>query len=48
MIPYMVVKGKPNPGFNQDMIVFGSYDLVYTVTSNYMNIRSISYIALNE
>ena len=44
----MIAKGKPNPDSNQERIVFGSYDLVYTSTSNYMNIRIISSIALNK
>ena len=33
----MIVKRKPNPDFNQDGIVFGSYALVYTGTGNNMN-----------
>ena len=48
MISSMIVKVKPNPYFNQDSIVFGSYDLVYTGTSKYINRRSITSIALNE
>ena len=32
----MIVKGKPNPDFNQKRIVFGSYALVYTgIDGNY-------------
>ena len=48
MSPSMIVKGKPNTDFNQERIVFGSYDLVYTGTRNKMNIISVTSIALNE
>ena len=44
MIPSMIVKGKTNYAFNQEMIVFGSYYLVYIGTRNYTNRRSISSI----
>ena len=46
--PSMIVEGKPNPGFNIEIIVFGSYALVYTNTSNYINRRSIPSISLNK
>ena len=48
IFPSMIVEGKPNTDFNQYRIVFGSYDLVYTGTRNYMNRRSIPSISLNE
>ena len=48
MIPSMIFKGKTNPNFNQDVIMFGSYALVYTGTSNYMNRRSIPSISLKK
>ena len=44
----MIVEVKPNPGFNQESIVFGSYALVYTVKRNNINRRIIPSIALNE
>ena len=47
-VPSMIVKGKPNPDFNQERIVFGSYELFYTGTSNGSSIRIIPSIALNE
>ena len=30
MSPSMILKGKPNPGFKQESILFGSYALFYT------------------
>ena len=48
MLPSIIVEVKPNPDFNQEMIVFGSYALVYTGTSNNMNRIRIPSIALNE
>ena len=47
MIPSMIVEGEPDPDFNQERIVFGSYNLIYTGTSNAINRISILYIALN-
>ena len=44
----MIVEGKKNPDFNQEMVVFGSYALVYTYTSNITNKRSIPPIELNK
>ena len=46
MSPSMILKIKPNPKFNHDRIVFGSYDLLYTGTSNNTNIRRIPSIEL--
>ena len=48
MILSMIVKGKMNPDFNQEMIVFGSYALVYTGTSKDTKRRSIPPISLNK
>ena len=48
MSPSMIVEGEPDTNFNQERIVFGSYDLVYTGTSNGMNRRSIPSIELNK
>ena len=48
MIPTMIVKGKPDPDFNQERILFGSYALFYTGTTNNMNRIIIPYIALNK
>ena len=44
----MKVEGKPNPDFNQERVLFGSYNLVYTGTSNDINRISIPSIALNK
>ena len=46
--PSVIVNGKPNTGFKQERILFGSYDLAYTGTRNDMNRRSIPSIALNK
>ena len=48
MIPSMIVKGEPNPDFNQESVVFGSFALFYKVTTNGMNRRIIPPITLNE
>ena len=48
MIPSMIVKGKPNNYSNQENIVFRSYALVDTCTSNTMNIRIIQSKELNK
>ena len=48
MSPSMIVKGKLNTDFNQERIVFGSYALFYTGTSNNINRRIIPYPALNK
>ena len=48
MSPSMIIKGNPNPDFNQERILLGSHALVYTVTSNTMNRRSIPSISQNE
>ena len=48
MIPYMIVESKCKPDFNHKQITFGSYDMVYTGTTNDMKIRIIPSISLNE
>ena len=48
MRPSMIFEGKPNTDFNQERIVFGSYTLFYSGTSNEMNIRIISSIAMKK
>ena len=44
----MIVKGEPNPDFNQESVVFGSFALFYKVTTNGMNRRIIPPITINE
>ena len=44
----MIFKVKPNHDFNQEIILFGSYGLVYAGTSNKMNRRSIPSISLKK
>ena len=44
----MIVKVKPNKYFNQEWVVFGSFDLVCTGTCNDTNKRSIPPIAINK
>jgi hypothetical protein len=48
MSPSNIIEGKPNPDFNHQRIVFGSYAIVYTGTDNTMNRRGVPSIALNE
>ena len=48
MIPAMIVEGKGKPNFNHKCITFGSYDMVYTGTTNDMKRRSVPAIALNK
>ena len=43
---FTIVEGKPKTGFEEKMISFGSYALVYTGISNYMKSRALSSIVL--
>ena len=45
MSPSMIVELKPDPYFNQESIMFGSYDLVYTGKINNTNRRIIPLIS---
>ena len=44
----IIVIGKQNPDLNQNIIVFGSYSMVYTGTKDNMKINIVPAIALNE
>ena len=44
----MIVEGKVNPNFSNKHITFGSYAMVYTVTTNDMKRRSVLAIIINE
>ena len=46
MLQATIVEGKPKPDFNNNMIAFGAYALVYTGTDNTMKIRATLSIAL--
>ena len=46
--PAMIVEVKVNPNFNHKLITFGSYDRVYTGTTNNMKISIVPSIALND
>ena len=48
MIPSIIVEVNLNPDFKQERIVFGSYALFYTGTSNNINRIIIPYLALNK
>ena len=48
MSPAVKVKGKGDPTFNHKRITFGSYTIVYNVTTNGIKRRSVPSISLNE
>ena len=46
--PSTIVEGKPKPNMNNKHIVFGSYAIAYTGTTNNMRARGVPSIALKS
>ena len=48
MSPVMLVEGIQKPDFSQRMIAFGAYALVYSGTTNTINVRTTPVISLRK